>query len=168
MPDPWQAVSLPRLDWTYLFYGITLDFGLSQALTYLLSGIVGLFLLREMLRARDARSVQATNGFLAPMICLGCLAVYHHHYDLSLFFAPALLLLFDRTLKYRDWTIALMMPLVLIILLLPVGRLQGMFALIDESRGPALVKLSFVVALSLALFGSLARLRNRPAVQGPT
>jgi hypothetical protein len=160
MPDPWQAVSLPRLDLTYLFYGLTGNLALSQISTYLVSGVAGIMILREIVLTRDFRDLAATTRFLVPMVCLGSLAVYHHHYDLCLFFAPALLLLFSRQYWHPRWAMALLVPLVLVILLQPVGKSQAVLGMLSPVWGPGLAKLTFVVALIMALVGSLAMLRE--------
>lgn len=170
-PDPWNPLSLPRLDWTSLFFGMTGHLSLARVVSLGLSGLVALWLLREGLRVRDPLSLRSTALFLPPLVCLGSLCVYHHQYDAALFFAPAMLSAFVLGREQQPrWALYLALPLVAMILVLPIGFVQN---LITNSplgwRGVGLLKLSFPVAFSLALIGSLVVLstdwtqQRRPA-----
>ncbi len=155
-PDPWNVNTSPRLDWTSLFYGTTGNLPVSRLATLALAGLVALWLLREGYRAKDPRSLRSTAFFLAPLVCLGSLCVYHHHYDAGLFYAPVLVLYFVVGLrKLRGPGLWLMLPLLALLLLLPIGVVQNVAGSLLGARGIGLMKLSFPVAFSCALVGSL-------------
>jgi hypothetical protein len=165
-PDPWRLVSVPRLDWVSLFYGASGNLSLARAASLACAAAVSLWLLREGLRAREPASLPATLLFLAPLVCLGSLAVYHHQYDLCLFFAPVLLALFGfREVRKPAWALALTLPLVAMMLLLPIGAAQQVVLSTMGTSGVGLLKLSFPVAITLALAGSMALLRHNLRVK---
>jgi hypothetical protein len=158
-PDPWNVRTSPRLDWTSLFYGAFGNISLARLATLAATGLVALWLLREGLRVRAPYSVRSTALFLPPLVCLGSLCVYHHHYDVSLFFVPVLLwgLVLGRESSPR-WGVFMAAPLLGIMLLLPFGFAQNMASKLFGEHGIGLLKLSFPVALTAALIGSLAML----------
>ena len=104
-------------------------------------------------------SIRSTALFLPPLVCLGSLCVYHHHYDASLFFVPALLwgLVLARQGLPR-WGAFMSAPLLAIILILPFGFAQNLASKLFGEHGIGLLKLSFPLALTAALVGSLALL----------
>lgn len=176
-PDPWTLVSLPRLDWVYLFYGVTGHVTLSRLLSLACSGLVALGLLYLGWRAPrpsstpDAASVSTSTTFLAALVCLGSLCVYHHQYDLCLLFAPLIMAWFAgpavRTPAWAPWLVA---PVALVMLLLPIGTAGNMLYDAFGSRGVGLMKLSFPLVLTAALIGSLAvinRAVSRPGYRLP-
>jgi hypothetical protein len=97
-------------------------------------------------------------AFLGPVVCLGSLCVYHHHYDANACFAPLLLLGLLRPDVPR-WTYLAWLPLAFVLLLLPLGIVENMLVRVVGGVGPPLLKLSFPVIVSLALAGSLASLK---------
>lgn len=156
-PDPWNVRTSPRLDWTALFYGLSGNITLSRLATLAAAGLVSLWLLREGWRVRAPYGVRSTALFLPPLVCLGSLCVYHHHYDLSPFFVPVLLWLFVlRPNAGPAWGAWLSLPLLAMALLLPFGKAQNIAGALLGETGIGLLKLSFPVALTLALFGSMA------------
>jgi hypothetical protein len=166
-PDPWNPLSLPRLDWTSLLYGVSGHLSFARVASLGLTALVSLWLLREGLRAQHPLSLQSTALFLPPLVCLGSLCVYHHQYDAALFFAPALLSasVFGSELRPR-WAAYLQLPLIAMILLLPIGLAQRIAEDTLGWQGVGLLKLSFPVAFSLALLGSLmalSRMRSEAA-----
>ncbi|HEY0467748.1 MAG TPA: glycosyltransferase 87 family protein, partial [Polyangiaceae bacterium] len=169
-PDPWNPLSLPRLDWTSLFFGLSGNLGVAKVASFGLTGLVVLWLLREGLIARDPMSVRSTALFLSPLVCLGSLCVYHHQYDAALFFAPALFSAFALGPELRPrWTVYLALPLLAMILVLPIGLAQNIIASSFLGwRGVGLLKLSFPVAFSLALLGSLIALSRMGSKRGAT
>lgn len=158
-PDPWNPLSLPRLDWTTLLYGLTGNLSLARTASLGLTALVALWLLREGLRARDPLSLRSTALFLPPLVCLGSLCVYHHQYDAALFFAPALLsaFVFGSELRPR-WAAYLALPLIAMISFLPIGLAQRIAENTLGLTGVGLLKLAFPVAFCLALAGSLIAL----------
>ena len=160
-PDPWLGISLPRLDWVFLFYGLTRNLHISRLANLACSAITGLWLLREGLRTRTPPSLSATTLFLAALVCLGSLCVYHHQYDVCMFFAPLFLGYFrPASLRAPRWAFWLTLPLTLMIAFLPIGAAQHLVESAFGSHWVGLLKLTFPVALSLALVGSLFMLHN--------
>jgi hypothetical protein len=158
-PDPWRPIALPRLDWVSLFYGITEDLTFARGAALAVTAACFLWLAWQALRTPRPHDLRTMAVFLGATTCLGSLAVYHHHYDAILFFAPALLgvLLFD----WNDrWGYVLIAPLTAMILLLPIGKAQAVLAGIMGLTGVGLLKLSFPVAFTLALVGCLLLIRN--------
>jgi Glycosyltransferase family 87 len=161
-PDPWLGVSLPRLDWVFLLYGITRDLPLSRLVSLFFAGATALWLLREGWRFRHTpTTLETTYLFLTPLVCLGSLAVYHHQYDASLFLVPILLAWFlSPHLRQPAWSAWLCVPLLFIVLLLPIGAAGNVLGKLFGPTGDGLVKISFPFAITLALFGSLVFLRR--------
>jgi hypothetical protein len=169
-PDPWLGISLPRLDWKFLFYGIFRDLPLSRFATLACAGVTAIWLLREGWRLRHTPvTLEMTYLFLTPLVCLGSLAVYHHQYDACLFLAPILLAWFlSPRLRQPAWGALLCVPLLFIVLLLPIGMAESVMDKLFGPTGVGLVKISFPIAITLALVGSLAFLRrNLEAGQKP-
>lgn len=163
-PDPWFGAALPRLDWVFLYYGASGSLAASRLAALLSSAGVALWLLIEGLRARAPISLNVTTLFLGPLVCLGSLAVYHHQYDACLFLAPALLLaLGPEELRKPRWALGAAVPLVILIVILPIGKAQDIAESLLGARGVGLLKLSFPVALTLALVGLLVILRRHLA-----
>ena len=166
-PDPWLGVSLPRLDWVFLFYGVTGNLPLARLANLACSTLVALWLLREGLRVRGPLELSTAALFLTPLVCLGSLCVYHHQYDVALFFVPVLLTYFGpASLRKPSWALALGLPLALIVALLPIGAVQHVIEVTLGSHWVGLLKLTFPVALTLALAGSLVLLRRHLAELG--
>jgi glycosyl transferase family 87 len=160
-PDPWMGITLPRLDWVFLFYGITRDLPASRIANLVCTAIVGLWLLREALWFRPPGRLPETTMFLAALVCLGSLCVYHHQYDVCLFFAPLLLILFgSRSVPRPPWASLLVLPLSLMIAFLPIGAAQHAVEIALGPEWVGLLKLTFPVSLTLALLGSLVLLRR--------
>jgi hypothetical protein len=161
-PDPWLGISLPRLDWVFLLYGIIRDLPLSRLVNLFFAGATALWLLREGWRFRHVpATLETTYLFLTPLVCLGSLAVYHHQYDASLFLVPTLLawFLWPR-LCQPVWSVRLCVPLLFIVLLLPIGAAENVLGKVFGPTGGGLVKISFPFAITLALFGSLVFIRR--------
>ncbi len=162
-PDPWNLNTSPRMDWTSLFYGLSGNLPASRLATLALAGLVSLYLFVEALRIRDPLSVRSSALFLGPLVCLGSLCVYHHHYDSSLFFAPVLVLYFVFGWQHlKGLALWLLLPILAMMLVLPVGLAQTLANMVCGERGSGLIKLAFPVFFSLALAGSLLLLRNPP------
>jgi hypothetical protein len=163
-PDPWNVLSSPRLDWTSLFYGLSGNIAASRLATLAATGLVVLWLLREGWRERAPRSLPATTLFLTPLVLLGSLCVYHHHYDSCLFFAPVLALYFVfRRRRLHRVGVLLLCPLLLMMLFLPIGLAQNAALALAGTRGVGLLKLAFPSAVPIALIGSLLLLRSADA-----
>jgi hypothetical protein len=160
-PDPWSVEARPRTDWVALFYGISGNLRASRLVAMAVSAALAAWLLRFALRRPPPHSVSDTATFLGPLVCLGSLCVYHHHYDLCLLFTPLLLsLLGPASLRRPMWAAALTLPLIGIILLLPIGSAQTLAQSLDGLRGVGLLKLMFPAALTLALAGCMGILSS--------
>jgi hypothetical protein len=160
-PNPWSLVSLPRLDWLSLFYGLSANLHVAQLMSLACSIVASLWLLRQFPRVRPPPNLLMTSMFLTPLLCLGSLAVYHHQYDLCLFFAPVLLVYFGPLqLRRPSWTVPLLMPLLVMIALLPIGAVQHAIQSIVGDRAVGVLKLAFPVAVTLAFFGSAGTLAS--------
>ena len=161
-PDPWLGVSLPRLDWVFLFYGIFGNLPVSRLANLFFAGVTTLWLFWESWRTRHSPvTIETTQLFLTPLVCLGSLAVYHHQYDACLFLAPIAIACFlSRRLWQPIWGALLCAPLLFIVLLLPIGKAQDVLGGLFGPTGVGLVKISFPIAITLALIGSLAFLRS--------
>jgi len=159
-PDPWNALSLPRLDWTYLFYGLSGNLAMAKLATLALTGFVSLWLLKEGFFARQPPTLEDTTLFLAPLVCLGSLCVYHHQYDACMYFCPAILTIIGVGKRARPrWAAVMTLPLLAMILVLPIGVAQRLASSVLGPFGVGLLKLSFPIAFTAALIGSLAMLR---------
>jgi hypothetical protein len=160
-PDPWVGVTLPRLDWAFLFFGLTGNLPVARIGNLIASGATALWLLREGLRVPPVPSLPTTLLFLAPLVYLGSLCVYHHQYDACVVLAPLLLAasMFERVQQPR-WALLANLPLALLVLLVPIGAVQNLIMPRFGHLGVGLLKLSFPVTFTLALIGSLALLRR--------
>jgi hypothetical protein len=155
-PDPWLAIGVPRLDWTYLFYGLGGNLQVARIGSYVVTALAGLWWLYEARRrARRPPDVTLVAIFSAPVICLSMLSVYHHHYDVALMIVPLLMSL----PRYRElrprWALPLLLPLIALMALLPTER-SARFAVEhfgESARG--IVHLMFPVSLTLTLIGTL-------------
>jgi len=158
-PDFWDRMSIPRLDWTYLATGLTGSFGFGRFVALLIGGAIALFLCLACLRNTQPPSLVDSCRIMLAGTCVGLVIVYHHHYDLALLL-PAFLLvvLLHRQLglTWSRWVTWSFMPVTLLMLFLPAGWAPNQAARLIGDRGPGLVNVSFPIATTLALAGSLA------------
>jgi hypothetical protein len=90
-PDPRGHNSLARTDWPYLFNAISPDFRRNALIGHACSLLALAWLAKEVLSARrKLRDDTSTLALSGPIIALSMLAVYHHHYDMSLMLLPLL------------------------------------------------------------------------------
>lgn len=122
-PNPWEMISVTRLDWVYLLCGVGANLLLARLLNAILTVSIGIWLLLQTRRLRSrVVDVNTTTLFLLPWTCLTVLCVYHHHYDIAPLLIPLLMLLCRRKhLLVPDWTYWLLLPAALYMLLYPVG-----------------------------------------------
>jgi hypothetical protein len=158
-PDPWRPVALPRLDWMSLCYGITRDLTVARVLSLILAVTCGLWLLREWLRNSKQPTPTNTALFLPALVCLNSCAVYHHQYDAVMFFAPVFVawICLERRITPA---LVLCLPLLVMIVALPIGKVQDLLQQWLGLFGVGLLKLSFPVAFTLALLGSMLNLSS--------
>jgi hypothetical protein len=88
-PDPRGSNSLARTDWPYVLNALSPNFTRNTLLGYGLTALCTAWLAREALRAkqrmREDAILLAVAGSVVP---LSMLAVYHHHYDMSILLLP--------------------------------------------------------------------------------
>lgn len=156
-PDPWRPIALPRLDWVSLGYGLTESMIMARVISVGLAGLFGLWLLREWLRSEKAATPRNTALFLPALVCLNSCALYHHQYDAIMFFAPVFVvwLFLERRITPA---VLLCLPLLVMIVALPIGKVQNVMQQWLGLFGVGLLKLSFPVAFTLALVGSMLNL----------
>ena len=91
-PNPWDPMSSPRLDWTYLYTGLigSPEIGrrVSQATAVRASSLLSWL----AWRVRDRLDTCETATILLALSCFGVLCVYHHHYDVSATLVPLMIL----------------------------------------------------------------------------
>lgn len=158
-PDPWRPVALPRLDWVSLGYGLTGNLPLSRILSAGLAVGFGLWIFREWLRGSPALTPRNTALFLPALVCLSSCGMYHHQYDAVMFFAPVFITWICLERRVTP-ALVLCAPLVLMILALPIGKVQDLLEHSLGLFGVGLLKLSFPVAFTLAMIGSTLHLSS--------
>ena len=159
-PDPWFPHSIARLDWIYLFYGLSRNLVLARFAAALLTLVTALFIAREFLRLRTPPDLGTTTAFLAPLVYLTLLCVYHHHYDSSLVLVPVLLLGLLTPKSLTRTSVGLALPLVVLITLVPVATTQHLIVRLFGESKMGVLNLLFPITTSLALVGSIIMLRD--------
>jgi Glycosyltransferase family 87 len=169
-PDPWDPQSSPRLDWHYLFNGLSGHLQASRVLAYILFAVVCLWLVR---RSRYIQppvsidqppiSIDVTVAFLVPLVCLSVLCIYHHHYDISPLWVP-LIILFARLGEYRPgqnrWALSLMAPLIVMMAFLPIALGWQTAVRVIGPAGWGVFNMLLAAATTLMLVGSLLIVRQ--------
>jgi hypothetical protein len=119
-PDPWLPFALPRLDWVFLVYGFKKNLALARLLTLVSSAGVALLLLREGLRTQSRRtSVERAFGAARlPTVALRLSPPVRR--------LPVLRARAARGLRQQrgrlDWAVIAILPVVLMMTLLPIGK----------------------------------------------
>jgi Glycosyltransferase family 87 len=158
-PDLWDLNARPRLDWIAGFYSLTKDLTLSRLSALALTVACGVWLAWMALRSRASQEEPIAIPFLGALVCVGSLSVYHHQYDAILLFAPAILVVLKYRPEYRIGA-ALVVPILVMMLLLPIGRTERVLMNILGSSGSGLLKLAFPIAFTVALVGFFQMLRR--------
>jgi hypothetical protein len=162
-PNPWDPQSSPRLDWTYLFTGIIGNVPISRILAVVFSGLILAWLFLESRRIYRPVNLTTTAAFLVPLVCVGVLSVYHHHYDISPIIAPLLVLgtrFPDPKLFRRAWAWWLLAPQVLMIATFPTATTQRLVVRLFGEHWIGLLNLTFPLTTTLTLVGSLVILHQ--------
>jgi hypothetical protein len=158
-PNFWEHISIPRIDWTYLVTGLTGSFGLGRALALLAGAASALFLCLACIRMAQPPSLADSCRVALAGTLVGLLVVYHHHYDLAMLIPPLLLAAMlhrELGLTWSRWVVWSFAPIAFIMLFVPAARAPKVVGSIVGHRGPGLVNVSFPLATTLALGGSLA------------
>jgi hypothetical protein len=158
-PDFWERISIPRVDWTYLFTGLTGSFGVGRAVALLGGVAVGMFLCIACTRVLQPPSLADSCRILLAGTCLGLVVVYHHHYDLAVLIPPLLLVAMLHGELGLTWSNRItwsMMPIAFVLLFVPGGEAADVAHSLVGGVGPGLVHAAFPIATTLALAGSLA------------
>ena len=156
-PNPWEMISVTRLDWVYLGCGVGANLFLARALNAILTAGVGIWLLLQGRRLRShAVDVNATTLFLLPWTCLTALCVYHHHYDIAPLLIPLLMLLCRwKHLILPDWTRWMLLPAALYMLLYPVTPANTLFIRLGGEELAIMGKLIGACVTNCVLIASL-------------
>ena len=167
-PNPWEMISVTRLDWVYLGCGVGANLFLARLLNAILTAGVGIWLLLQNGRLRSyAVEVNTTTLFLLPWTCLTVLCVYHHHYDIAPLLIPLLMLLCRwKHLLLPDWTRWLLLPAALYMLLYPITPANTLFLRLGGQELAIMDKLIGACVTNCVLIASLGILyANVGAVQ---
>jgi len=156
-PDPWDPMSSPRIDWTYLYTGLVGDPLLTRYLCFGTAALVAIWLLWLAWRLRDRLDRKTTALMLLALVCFGNLCVYHHHYDVSAALVPIIMLAEMRLaglIRFPRSFLFLMMPLVGMMALLPVAVGQKFLLSLGGPHAAGYMNIAFPISLTLALIAS--------------
>jgi hypothetical protein len=162
-PDPWDPMSSPRLDWTYLYTGLIGAPEIGKRLSQATTVLVAIWLSWSVWRLRDRLDRQATATILLALTCFGILSVYHHHYDVSAALVPLMMLgamHLGGIIKPSTSFLVLMGPLAAIMALLPVATVQGVLLSVGGPRAVGYMNIAFPISVTLALIASCLDLRR--------
>ena len=167
-PNPWEMISVMRLDWVYLACGIGANLFLARLLNGVLTAIVGIWLLMQTRRLRfHAVDLNTTTVFLLPWTCLTLLCVYHHHYDSAPLLIPLLMLFCRRkSLLIPEGTRWLLLPAALYMLLYPIAPVNSLLMRLGGAELTMMGKMIGAVVLNGVLIASLDILRTNVANAG--
>jgi hypothetical protein len=154
--DPFDLMSIPRLDWSYLLTGLTGHVSLARALSLALCVSMAAWIAYAALRTGVPKDLRTLAVFLCGFVSLGTVAVYHHQYDAALFVVPFLLLALTQARRKESHTgLWLMFPLALLVTLLPIARVEifliQQFGLVSVGY----FNMAFPVTVTLTTLGSL-------------
>jgi hypothetical protein len=153
-PDPWDPKSSPRIDWIYLYTGLTGDSQLAKQLSLATTAFVASWLLWSAWRVRARLDQQTTACFLLALTCLGMLCVYHHHYDVSAVIVPLLMLAAlhrGRVFRLPANFLLLAGPLVAMIALFPVAIGAQLLRSLGGRAAVGYMNIAFPSCVTLAL-----------------
>jgi hypothetical protein len=162
-PDPWDPQSSQRLDWPYLFNGLSGHLEASRMLAIVAFALVCAWLLRKSQYIQRPVSLDVTAAFLVPLVCLSVVCIYHHHYDIMPLLVPFLIMFarFDQVRPFRNrWAVCLIAPLLAMMALLPIAFGQRLAIELVGPVGQGLFNLLLPVATTLTLVGSLVIVRQ--------
>jgi hypothetical protein len=159
--DPWSLVSIPRVDWNYMFRGFKFNAIVARLLTVSLFAASLLWLAIETRRLAGELNLLELSIFVMSAVCLGTLAVYHHHYDMSPLLAPLLgWLLGPRGSKDSKMGIALLVPLIVVMIVVPVATTQRFVLSYLGGRFWGVLNVVFPITLTAGFAGALLLLRQ--------
>jgi hypothetical protein len=157
-PDPWDTQSVSRLDWPYMLNGLFGQFDGFRLVALAVFGLVCLWLFVRANSLKPPVSLDTTAIFLAPLVCINLLSVYHHHYDVSPLLAPLIVFVakYNNTRCFSHkmaWY--LMSPLILMMAVMPMALSKTYADLVLGASGQGLVNMLFPIATTMMLAGSL-------------
>lgn len=166
-PDPWDPMSSPRLDWTYLYTGLTGAPDIGKRLSQVTTLLVAIWLSWSAWRLRRRLDRQVTATILLAVTCFGILCVYHHHYDLSVAFVPLMMLAIMHLggiiqLPTSFWV--LVGPVAVIMTLLPIATSQRILLSLGGPTASGYMNIAFPISVTLALIASCLELRRLQTV----
>ena len=172
-PDPWDPMSSPRLDWTYLYTGLIGVPEIGRRLSQVTTVLVAIWLSWSMWQLRDHLDRHATATILLALTCFGILCVYHHHYDLSAALVSLMMLgimHLGGIINLPTSFLVLTGPLAAMIALLPLATVQGVLLSVGGPRAAGYLNIAFPISVTLALIAScldLQRLRSDDRPEKP-
>jgi hypothetical protein len=166
-PDPRGFNSLARTDWAYLLNAVSPSFARSNKIAVMLTLVcliwLGLEVWRAGGRARDDVGTLALTGSLAAM---SMLAVYHHHYDMTILLLPTIAYLGVPQLRRIRASWAFAVPVALYAGLYPYDKFAKLVqSLIGDSSVLFTKPLACVVCITAFVSGVLV---FRAACRAPT
>ena len=170
-PDPWDPMSSPRLDWTYLYTGLIGAPEAAKRLSQATTVLVAAWLAWSAWRLRDQLDRHVTATFLLALTCLGTLCVYHHHYDLSAVLVPLIMLgamHLGGAIKLPTSFWVLVAPVAAMMTLLPIATAQNILRSAGGPPASVYMNVAFPISITLALIAScldLQRLQQATAVR---
>ena len=156
-PDPWDPMSSPRLDWTYLYTGLIGNPEVGKRLSHATTILVAIWLWWSAWRLRDRLCRHATATFLLALTCFGTLCVYHHHYDVSAALVPLMMLGLMHLggiakLPTSFWVLT--GPLIVMMAVLPVATVQRILLSVGGPTASGYMNIAFPISVTLALISS--------------
>jgi hypothetical protein len=99
-PDPRSPDSVARTDWPYLLNALDPELSRNTVIGFALTFVALGWLTREVLR-NEGRLANDTGllALSAPVAALSMLAVYHHHYDMTILLLPVIVYLGTPVLR---------------------------------------------------------------------
>jgi hypothetical protein len=161
-PDPWDPMSSPRLDWTYLYTGLIGPPEIGRRLSWATTVLVAIWLSWSAWRLRDRLDRHATATVLLALTCFGILSVYHHHYDVSAALVPLMMLgtmHLAGIIKLPSSFWVLVGPLAVMMALLPVATV-GKLLSVGGPTASGYMNIAFPISVTLALIASCLELRR--------
>jgi hypothetical protein len=156
-PNPWDPMSSPRLDWTYLYTGLIGSPEIGRRLSQATAVLMAIGLSWLVWRLRDRLDRQATATILLALTCFGILCVYHHHYDVSATLVPLMILgamHFNGTIKLSTSFWVLVSPLAAMMVLLPVATAQEILLSFGGPTASGYMNIAFPISVTSALMAS--------------
>jgi len=165
--DPHLPNALTRLEWSYLLNAVSPEVSRSRKLSLLLFVASALWLGWEAWRSRAfVREAATTGAFLAPILCLCLLGMYHHHYDACLLLAPLLVYACrPQDLRRLPGVLWFALPVTLYACLYPIYQVQLFASRHFGDVSYLYLRLLGCVVVTVAFLASLVALHRHIGLQ---